>query len=66
MGRVMRNFAGYTVIGFIGLMVAGIALLGLGGVLYMVFSIWYAVFSFFGQHLKALNCVKSVKKDALL
>ncbi|EDX42491.1 hypothetical protein LMB39_08630 [Limosilactobacillus reuteri] len=48
MGRVIRNFAGYTVIGFIGLIVAGIALLGLGGVLYMVFSIWYAVFSFFG------------------
>lgn len=44
MGRVMRNFAGYAVIGFIGLIVAGIALLGLGGVLYMVFSIWYAVF----------------------
>ena len=48
MGRVIRNFAVYTVIGFIGSMVAGIALLGLGGVLYMVFSIWYAVFSFFG------------------
>ena len=48
MGRVIRSFAGYTVIGFIVLMVAGIALLGLGGVLYMVFSIWYAVFSLFG------------------
>ena len=48
MGKVMRNFAGYAVIGFIGLIVAGIALLGLGGELYMVFSIWYAVFSFFG------------------
>lgn len=48
MRRVIRSFAGYTVIGFIGLMIAGIALLGLGGVLYMVFSIWYAVFSFFG------------------
>lgn len=48
MGRAIRNFAGYTVIGFIWLMVASIALLGLGGVLYMVFSIWYAVFSFFG------------------
>lgn len=48
MRRAIRSFAGYTVIGFIGLMVAGIALLGLGGVLYMVFSIWYAVFSFFG------------------
>ena len=48
MGSVILNFAGYTVIGFIGLIVAGIALLGLGGVLYMVFSIWYAAFSFFG------------------
>ena len=48
MGRVMRNFAGYVVIGFIGLIVAGVALLCLGGLLFMIFNVWYAFFSFFG------------------
>lgn len=48
MGRVWNNLLAYAVVGFVGITIAGVALLCLGGLLFMIFSVWYAVFSFFG------------------
>lgn len=48
MGRVRNNLLAYAVVGFVGITIVGVALLCLGGLLFMIFSVWYAFFSFFG------------------
>lgn len=48
MRRVWNNLLAYATVGFVGITIAGVALLCLGGLLFMIFSVWYTFFSFFG------------------